>query len=124
MIQDALKIQIALMRVYKILKFTPDEAKGALNDMVGVQQLAVSTELLNSLTEDEAKTINEAAQKTDEAKKTAMEQIAKVRAADEGFKSRAQAAAKKALEDYIAYFKTRGDDSQKAEIAKILAGIE
>ena len=112
------------MRVYEILEFTPDEATSALNDLAAMQQLAVSTELLKSLTEDEVKTINEAAQKTDAEKMAAMEQIAKAHAADDDFKVRALAAAKSALADYAAYFKTRGDDGQKTEIAKILAEIQ
>lgn len=122
--QDFKTIQSALVRVYETLGFTPQEVKEALNDLAGLQQLAVATELLRSLTEDEVKTINGAAQKTDEEKKAAMEQIAKAHAVDEDFKSRAQVAAKKVLDGHIAYLKTRGVEGQKAGIAKILAGIE
>jgi hypothetical protein len=76
------------------------------------------------LNEEEVKTLNGLAEKSDEDKKVAMEQIAKAHAADEDFKSRAQAAAKKVLDEHIAYLKTRGDEGQKAEIAKILSEIE
>jgi len=118
------QIQEALTMVYIILKFTEAEAKDALNDLAGVQQVAVATELVKVLNEEEVKTLNGLAEKSDEDKKVAMEQIAKAHAADEDFKSRAQAAAKKVLDEHIAYLKTRGDEGQKAEIAKILSEIE
>jgi len=116
-------VQEVLIKVYGILKFTETEAKDALNDLAGIQQVAVATEMVKVLTEDEVKTLNGLAQKTDEEKKAAMEQIAKMHAAEEGFKAAAQAAAKKVLDEHIAYLKTRGDEAQKAEIAKILAEI-
>lgn len=122
-IQDSKAIQSALARVYEILEFTPDGATNALNDLAGIQQVAVATELVKVLTEDEVKTLNGLAQKSDEEKKAAMEQIAKAHAADENFKAASLSAAKKVLDEHIAYLKTRGDDAQKAEIAKILAEI-
>ncbi len=117
------QIQEALKKVYGILKFSDKEAQDSLNDLAGIQQVAVATELVKVLTEDEVKTLNELAQKSDEEKKALMEQIAKAHAADEGFKAAAQAAAKKVIDEHAAYLKTRGDDAQKAEIAKILAEI-
>ncbi len=116
-------IQKNLKKVYSILKFTDDEADSALNDLVGIQQAAVANELLKTLTEEEAIQIGALAQKSDEEKKAAMEQIAKAHAGDDGFKAAAQAAAKKVVDEHVAYLKTRGDDSQKAEIAQILEGI-
>jgi hypothetical protein len=116
-------IEMILKRVYGILKFSEAEAKDALNDLAGIQQVAVATELVKVLTEDEVKTLNGLAQKTDSERKTAMEQVAKAHAADEGFKKAAAAAAKKVIDEHIAYLKTRGDEAQKAEIAKILAEI-
>ena len=121
--QDPKTIHNALTLVYEILKFSPDEIKNALNDLAGIQQVAVATELVKVLGEDEVKTLNDLAQKTDEEKKAAMEQIAKAHANDETFKTAAQVAAKKVLDEHITYLKTRGDESQKAEIAKILAEI-
>ncbi|MFA6376924.1 MAG: hypothetical protein WCX69_06010 [Candidatus Paceibacterota bacterium] len=123
-IQDPKEIQRVLTRVYETLKFVSEETKNALNDLAAVQQLAVSAELLKSLTETEVATLNsELAAKSDEEKKALIEGIAKAHAADDDFKARAQVAAKKVLDDHIAYLKTRGDDAQKAEIAKILAEI-
>jgi len=116
-------IKNILKRVYGILKFSEDEAKDSLSDLAGIQQVAVATELMKVLGEEEVKTLNGLAQKTDEERKAAMEQIAKAHAGDEGFKTAAQAAAKKVLDEHIAYLKTRGDEAQKAEIAKILAEI-
>jgi hypothetical protein len=116
--------QSVLSRVYGILKFTADEAKDALGDLAGVQQVAVATELMKVLGENEVKTLNGLAEKSDEEKKAIMEQIAKSRAGDESFKTAAQAAAKKVLDDHIAYLKTRGDDNQKQAINKILAEIK
>jgi polyribonucleotide nucleotidyltransferase len=118
------KIQEALNKIYKILKFTEAETKDALSDLAGIQQVAVATELIKVLNADEVKTLNDLAQKTDEEKKAAMKQIAKAHENDEDFKSWAQAVAKKVIDDHIAYLKTRGDKDQKAEIAKILAEIE
>ena len=117
------QIQEKLKMVYAVLKFSENEAKEALSDLAGIQQVAVATELVKVLTEDEVKTLNDLAQKPDEEKKAAMEQIAKAHAADEGFKAAAQAAAKKVIDEHAAYLKTRGDDSQKAEIAQILGVI-
>ncbi len=117
-------IQENLKEVYAVLKFSEKEAQDALNDLAGIQQVAVAAELVKTLSEDEASELNAAAQKSDEEKKAVMEKIAKARANDENFKTAAQAAAKKVIDEHIAYLKTRGDDAQKAEIAKILAEIE
>jgi len=121
--QDS-KVVIALTRSYEILKMTPQEIKNALSDLTGIQQLAVSTELIRSLTEAEVAALNnDLAAKSVEGKQAMIEEIAKAHAADNDFKARAQAAIKKTLDDHIAYIKTRGDDTQKAEVAKILAEI-
>ncbi len=117
------QMQEVLKKVYGILKFSDKEAQNALNNLAGIQQVAVATELVKVLGEDEVKTLNDLAQKSDEEKKAAMEQIAKAHAADDGFKTAAQSAAKKVIDEHIAYLKTRGDEAQKAEIAKILEGI-
>ena len=122
--QDRETIQNTLTRVYGILKFTPDEAKRALNDLAGVQQLAVSAELLKSLTEAEVADLNnDFASKSEQERKATMEQIAKAHATDDDFKARAKTAAKKVLDEHIAYLKTRGDDGQKEAIGRILAEI-
>jgi len=122
---DPKAIQGALTRVYETLKFTPDEAKGALNDLAGLQQLAVATELLKSLTEGEVAELNkDFAAKSEDERKAMIEEIAKAHGADIEFVAAAQAAAKKVLDDHIAYLKTRGDDSQKETIGKLLAEIE
>jgi len=52
-----------------------------------------------------------------------MDQIAQAHAADENFKVRMQSEIKKVIDEHIAYLKTCGDDGQKAEIAKVLAGF-
>jgi hypothetical protein len=117
-------IQDALTRVYSILKFTEAETDDALGDLAGIQQVAVATELVKMLNEEEIKTLNGLAEKSEVEKKAAMEQIVKVRATDSDFKYRAQAAAKKVLDEHIAYLKTRGDDNQKQAINKILAEIK
>jgi len=124
MIMENKNIQENLKEVYAVLKFSEKEAQDALNDLAGIQQVAVAAELVKTLSEDEASELNAAAQKSDEEKKAVMEKIAKARANDENFKTAAQAAAKKVIDEHIAYLKTRGDDAQKAEIAKILAEIE
>lgn len=122
--QDQKAIQGVLSRAYETLKFTPDEISGALNDLAGLQQLAVSTELLKSLTEAEVAALNkDFASKTEDERKAMIEQIAKAHATDENFKSRAQAAAKKVLDEHTAYLKTRGDGSQNQEISRILGEI-
>ncbi|MCU0652986.1 MAG: hypothetical protein MUD10_01895 [Candidatus Pacebacteria bacterium] len=120
---DNQQIQEVLKKVYGILKFSEQEARDSLSDLAGIQQVAVATELVKVLTEDEVKTLNDLGQKSDEEKKAAMEQIAKAHANDENFKKAAAEAAKKVLDEHVAYLRTRGDDSQKAEIAKILAEI-
>ncbi|MFA6376792.1 MAG: hypothetical protein WCX69_05340 [Candidatus Paceibacterota bacterium] len=114
------QIQDALNRVYLILKFTEVEAKNAVQDLASIQQVAIATEFLKSLTNDE---VNILAQKTDTEKKMIMEQFAKAHTADEDFKSRASAAARDVLNEHFAYLKTRGDDSQKTEISKILSEL-
>jgi len=116
-------IQKSLKEVYVILKFSDKEAQDALNDLAAIQQVAVAAELVKTLTEEEAAELNAAAEKSDEEKKAVMEKIAKARAGDENFKNAAQAAAKKVIDEHIAYLKTRGDEAQKAEIAKILGEI-
>ncbi|HOI96993.1 MAG TPA: hypothetical protein PLA19_00645 [Candidatus Pacearchaeota archaeon] len=106
------------------MEFTFDDIDATLKELAKIQQIAVSTAFLGVLTPEEIKAINDAAQKSSEEKKAIMEQIAKAHAGDENFKVRMQAEMKKVNDEHIAYLKTRGDDSQKAEIAKILAEIE
>ena len=113
----------AFNRIYEVLKFTSDEAKTAIADLAAIQQVAIATELMKVLTEDEIKIITDLAQKSVEEKKTAMEQIAANHKNDAGFTVKAREAAKKVLGEHIEYLKTRGDEAQRAEIAKILAGI-
>jgi len=117
------QMQAALVQVYKILKFTDEEIKNALNDLASIQQVVLATEMIKSFTPEEVKTVNDLAQASDEEKKAAMEKIAQAHVGDADFKTRAQAATKKVLYEHVIYLKTRGDESQKAEIAKILAGI-
>ncbi|MCU0653461.1 MAG: hypothetical protein MUD10_04340 [Candidatus Pacebacteria bacterium] len=117
-------IQKSLKKVYSVLKFTDEEAESALGDLAALQQAAVANELLKTLTQEEADQIGAMDQKTDEERKAVMEQIAKTHAADKNFKQAAQAVAKQVLDEHIAYLKTRGDEGQKVEIAKILAGLE
>lgn len=124
MAQATSKVKDCLVRVYKILEFTSDDIDATLKELAKIQQIAVSTAFLGVLTPEEIKAINGAAQKSSEEKKAIMEQIAKAHAGDENFKVRMQAEMKKVNDEHIAYLKTRGDDSQKAEIAKILAEIE
>lgn len=119
-----LKFKNAFDRIYRILKFSDKEAQDAINDLAAIQQVAVAAELVKALTKEEAAELSAAAQKSDEEKKAIMEKIAKAHAGDENFKNAAQAAAKKVIDEHIAYLKTRGDEAQKAEIAKILTEIE
>jgi len=113
-----------LIRAYQILKFTPEEITEALGDLAGLQQLAAATELLKDLTEEEAKdlTTRFAALPEDEKKKE-IEAIAQKRMANGDFKAKAQAAVGKVLADHVVYLKTRGDDTQKAQIAQELTGV-
>ena len=124
MVQATPKIKDCLARIYEILEFTSDEIDATLKELAKIQQIAVSTVFLEVLTPEEIKAINGAAQKSSEEKKAIMEQIAKAHAGDENFKVRMQAEMKKVNDEHIAYLKTRGDDAQKAEIAKIMAEIE
>ena len=117
-------IQSALTRAYEVLKFTPKEIRSALNDLAAIQQLAVFTELIKSLTEAEVANLNkEFETKTEEEQKMMIEQITKTHSADSNFIASAQAAAKTALDKHIANLKTWGNDSQKEEIAKIIEVI-
>ena len=118
------QIQDMLRHIYSILEFTPDGVKNTFNDLAAMQQMAVSTELVKVLTEDEVKTLNEAAQKSDHEKKIIIEQLTRAHSGDQEFVTRSEVAARKVLDDHIAYLRTRGDDAQKAEISKILAEIE
>ena len=113
-----------LNRVHAILKITPDEARDRINNLAGVQQIAVAYELMQVLTEEETKSLDSLEQIPDGEKGVVMERIAKAHANDPKFKSVAEAASQKVLADYIAYLRTRGDNVQKAEIAKILAEVE
>jgi copper oxidase (laccase) domain-containing protein len=121
---DMQKNNDLLNRVYEILKLTPEEIKAAIGELAKAQQAAVSAELLKSMTEEEAGLIAGLGQKTGGEQAAAMEKIAKNHLADENFKNRAIAAAKSVINEHIAYLKTRGDDHQKEQIAKILSEIE
>ena len=121
MIQDIQKINDCVARIYEILEFAPEQIEELKGDLAKAQQAAAAAEMLKNLTQDELKSIDEAAQKSDEDKKAAIEQIVKLRAADKNLKQAAAIAAKKVLDEHIDYLKTQGDEAQKAEIAKILA---
>lgn len=116
-------ISDSLTKVYQILKFTPEEIKNALADLAGIQQIAVATELLKSLTEAEVSEINAVAQKSEEEKKAAMEKVAMAHKDDADFAARAKASAKRVVDEHVVYLKTRGDEGQKAQIAQVLAGM-
>ncbi len=123
MVQDTPKIKDCLARIYEILEFTSDEIAAAMKELAKIQQAAVSTAFLEALAPEEIRAINDAAQKSDDEKKLIMDQIAQAHAADENFKVRMQSEIKKVIDEHIAYLKTCGDDGQKAEIAKVLAGL-
>jgi len=123
MVQDTPKIKDCLARIYEILEFTSDEIAAAMKELAKIQQAAVSTAFLEALAPEEIRAINDAAQKSDDEKKLIMDQIAQAHAADENFKVRMQSEIKKVIDEHIAYLKTCGDDGQKAEIAKVLAGF-
>jgi len=119
--QKTKAMQEKLTRIYGVLKFTPEEVVGALNDLAGIQQIEAATELMKVLGKDEIRALDELAQKSDEEKRAIVEKITKIHAADNDFMARAQAAADSALNRHIEYLKTRGDESQKQQIAEILA---
>ena len=122
--QNPSSIQELLTKVYGILKFAPDEIRGALNDLAGIQQIAVFNELLKSLTEGEVAQLKaDFEAKSEDEKKTIIEGIAKAHSADPGFVAGVQAAAKRVLDEHVAYLKTRGDDGQKRQISQILEEI-
>ncbi len=123
MVQDTPKIKDCLARIYEILEFTSDEIAAAMKELAKIQQVAVSTAFLEALAPEEIRAINDAAQKSDDEKKLIMDQIAQAHAADENFEVRMQSEIKKVIDEHIAYLKTCGDDGQKAEIAKVLAGL-
>ena len=115
--------QSILNKIYSILKFSDKEARGALNDLANIQQVAAATELFKVLTKEEIETLNGLAQKSSEERNAEMEKLVKNHVVDNNLQSSMQAAAKKAIDEHIAYLKTRGDDNQKKEIAKLLAQI-
>lgn len=88
------KIDSLLTKVYSILKFGPEEIKNSLNELAMIQQIAISGELAQCLTKEEAEELGGLASKSDEEKRAATERIAKFHARDENFKNAAQAAAK------------------------------
>jgi len=124
MVQDTSKIKDCLVRIYGILEFTSEEVAAAMEKLAKIQQAAVSAAFLESLTPEEVKSINDAAQKSDQEKKAIIEQITQGHAVNEDFKNRTQAEIKKVISEHTAYLKTRGDDRQKNEIAKILAEFD
>ena len=121
---DNKKIKDALGRVYGILKFSPEEIKKTVNNIAGLQQLAVAAAVAGDLSENEKAALGKdfMAKSADE-KIEIIDQIFQARGDNKDFLAKAQAAAKKVIDEHVAYLKTRGDDAQKAEIAKILEGV-
>jgi vacuolar-type H+-ATPase subunit H len=106
------------------LKFKPEEIKAALNDLTGIQQMAVFNELLKDLNENEIAALNsDFSQKTEPERNQMLEDLVKARRDNQEFKTRVQAAAKKVLDGHITYLKTRGDDNQKQIISQILSEV-
>ena len=116
---DNEKTKDSLLKIYQALNLTPKESQKNIEELAGVQQVAVLNELLKDLGASEIEAINKdsAAGANDELYK----KIIETHKNDPAFMAKAQAAAKRILDQHIAYLKTRGDDAQKAKIAEILA---
>jgi hypothetical protein len=121
---DNNKINDSLVSIYQTLKFTAKEIEEALDGLAKVQQMAISTELLKSLTKEEITLVNGSLQKTEAEKSVLIEQIAKDHVTDQDFRDRAEIAVRRELNEHLAYLKTRGDENQRSAIAAIAAGIE
>jgi hypothetical protein len=119
-----LSIQNTLEKAYHVLGFSLDETKKALSELAALQLLAATSELANDMAEDEAAEFGEKiAHADDEERQSMVKSLIDKRNGNVVFQEKIKAAAKKVLDDYAAYLKTRGDDSQKAQIAQILAEI-
>ncbi len=116
-------VKNALMRVYKILGLSEDEANQSWDDLVGVRQVAVVSELVKSMDEEEIGLANELMQNGDEAKITMIKKIIAGKENNNELIEKSQVAAERVLKDHILYLKTQGTETQKAEIAAILANI-
>lgn len=116
-------IQQTLKKVYSILNFKEEEAEAAVKGLAGIQQMALLTELIKVLTDDEVNTINNLGEASDVEKRAVMDKIVKAHEGDAVFRAKAKEATKGVIKKYIAYLQTRGDDSQKAQISQALAGL-
>jgi len=113
-------ISDVLLRAYETLKFSPEEAKNALNDLAGLQQMAIMTELMKDLTKEEVAGLNKNfPSKSDEDKKKEVEYLFKNRYSEEEFKNKIETTIKKVLDDHLAYLKSRGNE----QVDQILAEI-
>jgi len=121
---DQQKNNVALIRVYKILGLTTEEIEKTFEDLAGIQQIAASTELLRVLDKDEVDMLNGLEQSSGAERVATLEKIIGKHKNDPGFSEKMQAAAKSVMNDHISTLKSRGDESQRARIAQVLAGIE
>lgn len=121
---DQSKLKDSLTRVYQVLKFTSEEVAEAINNLAALQQLAVAAELFKDLSPEEAKSFDsKLSNLSEEQRKNEIMAIIRKRQENEQFKAKMKDAVERVTASHLAYLKTRGDDSQKAQIAQVLAGV-
>lgn len=121
---DQQKLNLALIQIYKTLGFTDQEIEKTFEDLTGIQQVATSNELLRILDKNEIESLNGLEQNSGPEMAAVLSRIVEKHQDNPEFSEKLQAAAKRVLDDHIAYLKSRGDDSQKSRIAQILAGVQ
>jgi len=113
-------IRNSLLRVYEVLKFTPEEAKKALDEFMGLIQVSIMTELLNGLSEAEIKSLGEEfAKKSPAEQQKQAESVLKSHYSQEEIVKKISGATKPVVQEYFAYLKSRGNK----EVDRILAEV-
>jgi len=121
---DTKKIKDVLARAYQVLDFSADEIEQTTGDLLKTCQNEASAEMLKILTEDDIATLSDVAEKDNDEKAKAMQQITQNHKNDENCKNLVEGAFKKVIGEHIDYLKTCGTEEQSEAIAEILSELE
>ena len=116
-------IRDSLVRAYEVLKFDPRQIEEALQDFNFIFLTALVAETTDGLSQEEVGELEGCFSPAEADKPARFKTIVEKHYSKDEFKAKTALVARKTLKDYIDHLKGMGDESQKKEIGRILAGL-
>jgi|GEM_PF-3378873 len=118
------KIKEAFINAYGILNFTDEQKEKALAEVAGLQQLAISREMIKDLTKDELEALGrETVKGEDQIDQGQIDAILKNHQPGKDLNLKVKLAVERVLRDQIDFLQTLGNDAQKEKIARLFADL-